>query len=165
MHAPLTTQPACFGISYFVPGEGACEAGCRIAKGCRDCYLDAAAAHLGELAPDERLFVLSHRPARLAIVPPAGQEPHRKAPAAWTDERRRPLSSFPARSVPVLAAEVVCAAGRPLHVREIAAEVARIAPARGVRFGGKTPEATVGLALRQVQEVERVGRGQYRWRG
>ena len=36
---------------------------------------------------------------------------------------------------------------------------------RGVSLCGKTPVASVGLALRQVLEVAHLGSGWYEWRG
>jgi hypothetical protein len=89
----------------------------------------------------------------------------RKSSEPWTDARRRPLSSFKPASVPALAAEVLRAAGRPLHVREVAAEVAKRAAAHGAPLTTKTPAATVGLSLRLVRGVKIVARGTYAWAG
>jgi hypothetical protein len=158
MLAPVTTHPPCFGSSFFLPGEGPCNAGCRLAEECRRAYLVQTgvvlAANPAALAADERIYVLSHRPHPHLVALPGGDvaEPvvAPSAPATkptrtqWTADHRRPLASFPVRSVPALAAEVLRNAPQPLHVREVAVEVLRIAAERGVRIGGKTPEATVG---------------------
>ena len=178
MLACATTNPPCFGSSFFLPGEGPCNAGCRLTEACRSAYLvrsgEALAANPAALAADERIYVLSHRPHPHLVALPSGDvaepQPVSPAPATktprakWTADHRRPLASFTARSVPALVAEVLRIAAQPLHVRDIAAEALSIAAERGVRIGGKTPEATVGLALRQVLEIERVGRGRYCWR-
>ncbi len=179
MQARVTTHPPCFGTSYFLPGDGPCETGCRLAQDCRAAYLvrsgEALAANPAALATDERVYVLSHRPHPHLVALPGGDsaEPDVSTPAPapkstrarWTADHRRPLASFSARSVPAIVTEVLRTAGQPLHVREVAAEVLSMAAERGVRIGGKTPEATVGLALRQVREIERAGRGTYVWRG
>ncbi len=178
MLAPATTHPPCFATSYFLPGDGPCETGCRLAQDCRAAYLvrsgEALAGNPAALSADERVYVLSHRPHPHLVALPCREAaepevttpaPATKTPRAkWTADHRRPLASFTARSVPALVAEVLRIAAQPLHVRDIAAEALSIAAARGVRIGGKTPEATVGLALRQVLEIERVGRGRYCWR-
>ena len=178
MLAPATNHPPCFATSYFLPGDGPCETGCRLAQDCRAAYLvrsgEALAGNPAALAADERVYVLSHRPHPHLVALPCldAAEPEVTIPAPakstraqWTADHRRPLASFPARSVPALAAEVLRHAPQPLHVRDVAVEVLRIAAERGVRIGGKTPEATVGLSLRQVLEIERVGRGRYCWKG
>ncbi len=178
--------PLCFGRSFFVPGEGACNAGCRLADRCRAAYLGharaALASHPSELSEDERLFVIGTGGApATGQVPAARPAPvlelcaptaacttdpaTRKVSRPWTDARRRPLASFRPASVSALAVEVLRAAGRPLHVREVAALVQRDAATRGVRLAGRTPHASVGLALRQVQGVQQVGRGLYVWAG
>ena len=164
----MLDQPvACYGISFFVPGEGACGVGCRLAASCRSAYLASASTVLTEnpaaLADDERRFVLEHTaPAAPQVEQPAAREP-RKSPTCWTGEKRRPLSKLKASSVATLAAEVLQAAGQPMHVRAVTEEVLQIASSRGIVLGGKTPAATVGLALRQLCEVKQVGRGTYAW--
>lgn len=75
-----------------------------------------------------------------------------------------PRTGEPQDNLSVLAAEVLREAGRPLHVREVTAKLTALARERGVRLAGKTPEATVGVAVRRARGVERVGRGMYRWR-
>ncbi len=179
MLATANRLPECFGRSYFVPGEAVCGAVCRTADRCRETYLDHARATLaadpGALVAEERLYVLASAAqtsaeagrALVALPPPTEEptEPSRKLPERWSDTRRRPLESFKPASVPALAVEVLRAAGRRLHAPGVPARVLPLAAARGVRLGGKTPQATVGLALRQVRGVELVGRGMYTWIG
>ncbi len=171
MHALAAQEPACFGRSYFTPGTGACDLGCRLAGACRAQYLEQASAILraepAALDEHERAFVESHeerreRPA-LAEVIPLERIRSRRARAPWTAAHRRPAESFKPTSVAALAVEVLQSAAGPLHVDAIAAEVVRLAPTRGARLDGKTPAATVGLALRHVAGVVRVGRGTYAW--
>ena len=166
----LVQSLPCFGVSFYVPGEGACAVGCRLAESCRAAYLARAAELAAEspspLAEDERRFVLEHGgPPESADSPAGCVEPARprKRATRWTDEKRRPLDESKPSSVAALAAEVLRAAGRPMHVRAVTAEVMQVAAARGVALGGKTPDATVGLALRQLREVRQVGRGMYAW--
>ncbi len=173
MHALVAQEPACFGRSYFTPGAGPCNLGCRLAAGCRAESLVRARAILraapAALDAEERAFVASHEdrrePPALAEVIPLERDQARRPRAPWTAEHRRPVESFKPTSVAALAVEVLRAAALPLHVDAIATEVLRIAPARGARLAGKTPAATVGLALRHVAGVGRVGRGTYAWQG
>ncbi len=189
--AAATTVPACFGLSFFAPGEGPCNTGCSLAQRCRATYFESALRVLASeptaLAEDEHAYLLTQQEEAEKVTPEALCAPERahieelcaraagvvrggctpsaprKAPERWTEARRRPLSSFKPTSVPALAAEVLRSAARPLHVRDVTAEVQALAAARGARLGGRTPEATVGLSLRRIQGVEQVGRGTYLW--
>jgi hypothetical protein len=185
-----SATPACFGISFFAPGEGPCNTGCSLAQRCRSLYLESAqralAAEPGALCEDERAYLLTQRAESAPATPISENErghiedlcaraeavvsggfgvasppAPRKAPERWTDARRRPLSAFKPTSVTARAVEVLRAAAGPLHVCDIAAEVLALATERGIRLGGATPAATVGLALRKVEGVRRVGRGVY----
>ncbi len=176
---PALVFPACYTVSFFAPGEGACSASCRLASACQVGYLANARVALARqpsaLSDDERAYVDDQFPesassSRLHLravkdepAPVAGEQSAstRGRPGAPP----RPLGTFRHASVAALAVEVLQAAGRWMHVRDLTAEVLRLAPERGVRLGGRTPEATVGSALRQVQGVELLGRGDYRWRG
>jgi hypothetical protein len=99
----------------------------------------------------------------LQLVQGAPDAPEREVPRH--SPAVRPLEVFKPTSVASLAVEVLRAAAAPLHVCDITAEVLALATARGIRLAGRTPVATVGLALRRVHGVERVGRGVYIWRG
>ena len=167
----LVQSLPCYGVSFYVPGEGACAVGCRLAEDCRAAYLtravELAAESPAALAEDERRFVLEHSAPPAAPDPARRVEPgrSRRRPTRWTDDKRRPLHAAQPSSIAALAAEVLRAAERPMHVRAVTSEVMQLAADRGVSLGGKTPAATVGLALRQLLEVKQVGRGMYAWSG
>lgn len=155
--------PECYGVSFYVPGEGQCSLGCSFEAACREAYIGQACTSPEKLADEERswlqlaLGVAAQPPVTAPAPPPPGK---RKRPERWTEADRKPLASFKPDSVAVTAAGVLREHGRAMHLSEITdAVLARMAAPPS----GKTPRASVGLALRNVLEVRSIGRGMYEW--